>query len=249
MILDRIVLEKNHQVQKIKGPKLSLKARLATPGISIIGEIKKASPSKGILADPFEPDKQLEAYIKGGADGISIVTDQPFFQGSPDIMRQLRPKADIPFIRKDFIVDPVQVYESLFLGADAVLLIAAILPGKRLQRMLGTARSLGLEAVVEVHDQEDLRRALETETDIIGINNRDLRDFSVNLNTTYRIMEELRRLEPSSHRYVIAESGISCREDVVFLEKAGVHGILVGESLMVSKNPSTHIKRLKGLIE
>ncbi|MCX7828559.1 MAG: indole-3-glycerol phosphate synthase TrpC [Thermanaerothrix sp.] len=248
MILDRIVAEKNRHVRELKSPKLSLKARLAAPGISIIGEIKKASPSKGILADTFEPDKLLEAYIKGGADCVSIVTDQPFFQGSPDLMRQLRPKADIPFLRKDFLVDPVQVYESLFLGADAVLLIAAILPGKRLQSMLKTARSIGLEAVVEVHDPEDLRRALASEADIMGINNRNLRDFSVNLNTTCRIMEELRRLEPSSRRYVIAESGISCREDVVLLEKAGVHGILVGESLMVSKDPSAHIKRLKGLI-
>lgn len=247
MILRRIASEKAREVESLKRPRPSLAKSLKTPGITVVAEIKKASPSKGIIADPFEPEKQLEAYVQGGAGAVSVVTDRTFFQGSGELLRGLRPRTGLPLLRKDFLVDPLQVYESFFLGADAVLLIAALLPGGLLGRMLETASSLGLETLVEVHGEDELRRALETEAPVIGINNRDLRDFSVDLGTTGRLLREFDRLEPRRTRRVVAESGISTREDAAFLEGIGVDGILVGESLMRSPDPAAAIRKLRGV--
>ncbi len=246
MILERIAAEKNREVVLLKQPRPSLAESLAAPGITVVAEIKKASPSKGVIAEPFEPERQLEAYERGGAGAVSIVTDRTFFKGSSDLLRSLRPRTNLPLLRKDFLVDPLQVYESFFLGADAVLLIVALLPGCRLGLMLETASSLGLETLVEVHDEDELRLALETEAPVIGINNRDLRDFSVDLKTTGRLLREFDLLEPRRSRRVVSESGIASREDAAFLEGIGVDGILVGESLMRSADPAARIRRLRG---
>ena len=234
-------------MESLKRPRASLAKSLEAPGITVVAEIKKASPSKGIIADPFEPERQLDAYDRGGAGAVSVVTDRAFFQGSGELLRSLRPRTDLPLLRKDFLVDPLQLYESFFLGADAVLLIAALLPGKSLGRMLEIASSLGLEALVEVHDEDELHQALETEAPVIGINNRDLRDFSVNLETTGRLLREFDRLEPRRARRVVAESGISTRSDAAFMEDLGVDGILVGESLMRSADPATQVRKLRGV--
>ena len=247
MILRQIASQKAREVETLKRPRPSLAKSLEAPGLTVVAEIKKASPSKGIIADPFEPERQLDAYVRGGAGAVSVVTDRTFFQGSGELLRSLRPRTGLPLLRKDFLVDPLQVYESFFLGADAVLLIAALLPGKKLGRMLKTASSLGLETLVEVHDEDELRQALETGAPVIGINNRDLRDFSVNLQTTGRLLREFDRLEPRRARRVVAESGISTRDDAAFLEGLGVDGILVGESLMRSADPAAQVRKLRGL--
>lgn len=247
MILERIAAEKAREVESLKSQRFSLEKSLAAPGLTVVAEIKKASPSRGIIAEPFEPERQLEAYVRGGAGAVSVVTDRAFFQGSGELLRSLRARTELPLLRKDFLVDPLQVYESFFLGADAVLLIAALLPGNLLGRMLECASSLGLEALVEVHDEGELRQALETETRVIGINNRDLRDFSVDLETTGRLLREFDRLEPRRTRRVVAESGISSREDAAFLEGIGVDGILVGESLMRSADPAALVRSLRGI--
>ncbi|NLI96523.1 MAG: indole-3-glycerol phosphate synthase TrpC [Synergistaceae bacterium] len=247
MILRQIASQKALEVETLKRPRASLAKSLEAPGLSVVAEIKKASPSKGILAKRFEPQRQLEAYVRGGAGAVSVVTDRTFFQGSGELLRSLRPRTTLPLLRKDFLLDPLQVYESFFLGADAVLLIAALLPGENLGRMLATASSLGLETLVEVHDEGELRHALETDAPVIGFNNRDLRDFSVNLQTTVRLLRELDRLEPRRTRRVVAESGISSRKDAAFLEDLGVDGILVGESLMRSSDPAAQVRKLRGL--
>ncbi|MFA0888713.1 MAG: indole-3-glycerol phosphate synthase TrpC [Synergistales bacterium] len=247
MMLERIAEEKTREVEFLKRPRPSLGESLAEPGITVVAEIKKASPSRGVIAEPFEPERQLEAYVRGGAGAVSIITDRAFFQGSGDLLRSLRPRTGLPLLRKDFLIDPLQVYESFFLGADAVLFIVALLPGNLLGRMLECASSLGLETLVEVHDEDELHRALETEAPVIGINNRNLRDFSVDLKTTGRLLREFDRLEPRRTRRVVAESGISCREDAAFLEGIGVDGILVGESLMRATDPAALIRSLRGV--
>ena len=159
----------------------------------MIAEIKRASPAKGLNKQEFQPEHQLEEYIKAGADAVSILTDEKFFQGSKELFRNLGRRLIYPFLRKDFIIEPVQVYESLFLGADVILLIASILEEGKLKDLLNLAHGLGLEAIVEVHTLEDLEKALGTPAEIIGINNRNLQDFSIDLKTTERIIQELER--------------------------------------------------------
>jgi indole-3-glycerol phosphate synthase len=246
MILDRIVAAKEKEIAALTAPRRSLFRSLGEPGMSVIAEIKKASPSKGVIADDFDPPRQLEAYERGGASAVSVLTDRDFFQGDGSILRSLRPLAGLPLLRKDFLIDPLQVEESFYLGADAVLLIAAVLEGDRLRTMLERVRSLGMEALVEVHDENELHRALETPARIVGINNRNLKNFTVDLATSERLVAEMDRLGARKGRHVVAESGIASREDVVRLEEAGVDAILVGESLMRSPDPAGLIARLKG---
>lgn len=246
MILDRIVAEKEREIAAMRAPRASLFNALGAPGISVIAEIKKASPSKGVIAEDFDPRRQMEAYVQGGASAVSVLTDRSFFQGSGAILRDLYPGRTLPLLRKDFLIDPIQVEESYFLGADAVLLIAAILEGTRLKEMLGRVHSLGMEALVEVHDEAELYRALETQARVIGINNRNLKDFTVSLKTSERLISEMERLGARPGNRVVAESGIASRADVVRLETAGADAILVGESLMRSPDPAGLIAELKG---
>lgn len=246
MILERIVAEKERELDRLKAPRASLFEALGGAGMSVIAEIKRASPSKGVIAKDFDPSRQIEAYVRGGASAVSVLTDRTFFQGGGAILRDLYPGRTLPLVRKDFLIDPLQVEESYFLGADAVLLIAAILEGPRLNEMLERARFLGMEALVEVHDEAELYRALETSARVIGINNRNLKDFSVDLETSERLVSEMERLGARSGNRVVAESGIASRADVERLETSGVDAVLVGESLMCSPDPAALIAELKG---
>lgn len=247
MILDKIILEKKKEVSELKKPRHSLKKKLARKGISLLAEIKKASPSKGLIQPNFNPAAQLKAYEQAGAAGISILTDQKFFQGSTQILKEMRKLTELPILRKEFIIDPLQIYESFFLGADVILLIAAILDDRQLENFLVLSGELNLEAVVEVHSREELKRVLKTEAEIIGINNRDLNDFSVDLKTTADLNAELEKLGQRDNHYLIAESGIKTKADIDFLREIGVDGVLIGETLMRSESPAAKVKEL-GLI-
>ncbi|QTX31807.1 indole-3-glycerol phosphate synthase TrpC [Aminithiophilus ramosus] len=243
MILDRIVRSKIDEVEGLRGKKRSLAAALAGPGVTVIAEVKKASPSKGLIRDDFDPLALARSYVAGGAGALSVLTDGPFFQGSREIFGQVRAAVDLPLLRKDFLIDPLQVYESLFLGADAVLLIVAVL-GETIGAMVDLVASLGMESLVEVHDERELHLALETRSPLIGVNNRDLRDFTVDLALTGRLVAERDRLGDS--RPVVAESGIFDRRDVERLEACGAAAVLVGEALVRSDDPAALIASLRG---
>jgi len=244
MILQKIIREKERELELMKRDRRSLCAALSVPGVSIIAEIKRASPSRGIIETSLEPTERLQAYEKGGASAISVVTDKKFFHGDAGMLRLLRPRTSLPILRKDFMIDPLQLYESFFLGADAVLLIASVLEQDRLEAMLEKARSIGLEALVEVHDEEELFRALDTTAEVLGINNRNLEDFSVDLGVTERLMEVLRSRTGRKRPLVVAESGVSSVEDARFLAECGVDGILVGSFLVESPRPQERLKEI-----
>ncbi len=246
MILDRIVSEKILEVERLKEKKRSLFDSLGGKDLSIIAEIKKASPSKGIIAEKFDPREQLQNYEKGGASAVSVLTDKPFFQGSGAILRDLSEMSTLPLLRKDFLIDPLQVEESYFLGADAVLLITSILTGKRLEEMLEKVHSMGMEALVEVHDEKELIFALESSAGIIGINNRNLKDFSVDLSNTEKLIKKMEDLGARPGKRVVSESGINSTSDAIRAQEAGADGILVGESIMRSSNPVLFIEELRG---
>ena len=244
MILDKIVEHKRKEVKELKRRRRSLKERLASDKISLLAEIKKASPSKGLIQPDFNPAEQLKDYEESGAAAISILTDQKFFQGSNQILQQMRELTELPILRKEFIIDPLQIYESFFIGADVVLLITAILSDRELKNFLALCRELKLEAIVEVHSLEELKRVLKTKAEIIGINNRDLNDFSVDLKTTVKLRAELKKLGQLDNHYLIAESGIKNRDDVDFLREIGVDGVLIGEALMRAESPQQKIEEL-----
>lgn len=248
MILDRIVAEKEREVDRLRGPRSSLFDALGGSGISVIAEIKKASPSKGVIIEDFDHLRQMDAYVRGGADAVSVLTDAVFFKGSGAIMKDLSGRSGLPLLRKDFLIDPLQAEESYFLGADAVLLIAAILKGPRLKEMVEQVHSLGMETLVEIHEEAELYRALETSARVIGINNRDLKNFTVDLKTSERLIAEMEHLGARCGKLVVAESGIASRADVARLEEAGVDAVLVGESLMRSPDPAGMIAELKGVV-
>jgi len=210
----------------------------------LIAEIKKASPSKGLISDHFQPEEQLKKYVKAQVDAISILTDQKYFLGSNDILRELRKLTDLPILRKEFIIDPLQIYESFFLGADIILLIAAILRQDSLNSLLKLTHKLGLEAIIEVHNLQELRMAMATDAEIIGVNNRNLHDFSVDLRTTELVINELIKNESRDSCYIISESGINNRSDIDCLISLGVNGVLIGETLMRAEDPVEKVKEL-----
>lgn len=210
-------------------------------GIHLIAEIKKASPSKGVIRSDFDPVSIAGAYASAGADALSVLTDERFFQGSLDIFRAVHECVDLPILRKDFTLDIYHLYQSRVAGADAVLLIAAILTDDELRRFVGVAEALGLACLVEAHDESELDRALDAGAQIIGVNNRDLKTFETSLETTYR----LRRAIPPNV-LCVSESGIASREDALRLQRAGVDAMLVGESLMRSPNISEKVGELLG---
>jgi indole-3-glycerol phosphate synthase len=244
MILDEIVNHKKKEVELLKKPRKSLKNRLKKEGLTLIAEIKKASPSKGLISDHFQPEEQLKKYVKAQVDAISILTDQKYFLGSNDILRELRKLTDLPILRKEFIIDPLQIYESFFLGADIILLIAAILRQDSLNSLLKLTHKLGLEAIIEVHNLQELRMAMATDAEIIGVNNRNLHDFSVDLRTTELVINELIKNESRDSCYIISESGINNRSDIDCLISLGVNGVLIGETLMRAEDPVEKVKEL-----
>jgi len=217
----------------------ALRAKISAGGAAVIAEIKKASPSKGVLREDFDPEAIARSYAAHGAACLSVLTDRRFFQGSPDYLKAAREACALPVLRKDFIVDPYQVCEARAMGADCVLLIVAALERALMTELEALARSLGMGVLVEVHDAGELDAALELETPLIGINNRNLRSFEVSLDTTLDLLPRI----PAS-RLVITESGILAPEDVTRMRAAGVHAFLVGEAFMRAPDPGNELARL-----
>ena len=204
---------------------------------AIIAEIKKASPSKGVLCDNFDPVEIAKSYENGGATCLSVLTDRDFFQGDPQNLIKARAAVSIPVIRKDFIIHPYQVYESRAMGADCILLIVSCLKDEDLKSLSDLAISLSMDVLVEAHDLGELKRALKLELPMIGINNRNLRSFDVDLRTTIDLLEEI-----GDDKLVITESGIKSRNDVALMHKNNVYGFLVGEAFMRQSDPGKELK-------
>jgi indole-3-glycerol phosphate synthase len=207
--------------------------------IRIIAEVKRASPSRGTLKADLEPAALASSYEKGGAAAVSVLTEEDHFQGSLSDLEEVREATHLPILRKDFIVDPYQVVEARAAGADSFLLIAAILNTRSLISLVQEGRTWGMEPLVEIHDWSDLDRALAAGAKVIGINNRDLRTFQVDLETSLRLMEDI-----PSGLVAISESGIRSREDILRLKQAGVRGFLIGETLVTSVNPEARIREM-----
>ncbi len=206
---------------------------------AVIAEVKKASPSKGVLRENFDPAEIARSYAEGGATCLSVLTDVDFFQGADAYLQQARAACSLPVIRKDFMVDPYQVIEARALGADCILLIVAALDDVRMAELADVARAQGLDVLVEVHDGDELERALRLETPLIGINNRNLHTFEVNLETTLDLLPRIPR-----DRVVVTESGILNRADVELMEINQVHAFLVGEAFMRAELPGVELQRL-----
>ncbi|MDP4096640.1 indole-3-glycerol phosphate synthase TrpC [Paenibacillus sp. P96] len=257
MYLDQIVVTKQKEVAALKEHFFILEAERkigempSTLGfedalakrrkrkLGLIAEVKKASPSKGLIRPDFDPVQIALAYEAAGADCISVLTDVDYFQGSPDYLREIRKAVGIPLLRKDFVIDETQIYEARLLGADAVLLIAAILDKDTMRRFLNTARETGLDTLVEVHDRTELETVLELGATLIGVNNRDLKTFETRLQTT----EELADLVTEGIT-LISESGIAGPKDIEYLYSKGAQGVLVGEYLMRQKDVSRAVQEL-----
>jgi indole-3-glycerol phosphate synthase len=216
------------------------RAALNRPGIGVIAEFKRRSPSAGELREDADVAEVVRAYERGGADALSVLTEGPNFGGTLEDLRAARAACGLPVLRKDFIVDPYQLHEARAAGADAVLLIVAALSASELRALREIARGLGLDVLVEAHDAAELHTALEAGADLIGINNRDLRDFSVDVERTFALLEEI----PAGVT-VVSESGIADAEQLARLERAGVAAVLVGESLMRAPRPEEALRGLR----
>ena len=210
----------------------ALREKIAAGDPAVIAEVKKASPSKGVIRADFIPADIAQSYAEGGAACLSVLTDKQFFQGSVDYLKQARASVGLPVLRKDFIVDPYQVYESRAMGADCVLLIAACLDDAQMADLEAIATGLDMAVLVEVHDGAELQRALKLRTPLVGINNRDLRTFEVSLDTTLSLMADV-----PADRLLVTESGILAPADVERMRGAGVHAFLVGEAFMRAEEP------------
>ena len=257
MILDDIIANKKEELAETKrcfsladlkkraadaGPTRGFgKALSASGGIRLIAEVKKASPSKGVIREDFDPVKIADVYQENGASCLSVLTEKQFFQGDLAYLGLIRKQVDLPLLRKDFIIDEYQVHEARAFGADAILLIAACLDRGQMQDYLGVAAGLGLDVLVESHTYKELDISLLAGAMLVGINNRNLMTFEVSLQTTLDLLKDI-----PDDRVVVSESGIRTRDDVVMLQKAGVDAILVGESLMREKDIGKKVKELLG---
>ena len=257
MILDEISAKTRERIEaeKRRMPLAELKARaeevnhgdgfpfenaLAKPGMSFICEVKKASPSKGVIAEHFPYAEIGKAYEKAGADAISVLTEPFYFQGSNAYLTAIRREVSIPLLRKDFTVDEYMLYEAKLIGADAVLLICAILSPMQLSEYAGIARKLGLSALVEAHDEAEIEMALQAGAKIIGVNNRNLKDFTVDISNSVR----LRKLVPGNILFV-SESGMKTRADIARLEENGTDAVLIGETFMRSTDKAGMLRALR----
>jgi indole-3-glycerol phosphate synthase len=260
-VLERIVAETREELERRKHdiPQATLERACAArdaadgrpfrdallaPGVSVIAEFKRRSPSAGTLREDPDLAEVLAAYQSGGAAALSILTEGPNFGGSLADLRTARDACGLPLLRKDFVLDSYQLHEARAAGADAVLLIVAALKPEELSSLYATARAIGLDVLVEVHDREELHTALAIEVDIVGINNRDLRDFSVDVERTERLMDDV----PAGVA-VVSESGIATAEQLQRLHERGVQAVLVGESLMRSADPAAALRELKSFSE
>ena len=219
----------------------AMRAKVTAGHPAVIAEIKKASPSKGVLRSDFIPADIAQTYAEHGAACLSVLTDQQFFQGSIDYLKQARASCHLPVLRKDFVVDAYQVYESRACGADCILLIAACLDDAQMADFEAIARGLDMAVLVEVHDRAELQRALKLKTPLLGINNRNLKTFEVSLDTTLGMLNEV-----PAERLLVCESGIHTREDVLRMTAAGVHAFLVGEAFMRAPDPGVALADLFG---
>ena len=223
----------------IRGFEAALRAKIAVGQAGVIAEVKKASPSKGVLRPDFQPAAIAHSYAEHGAACLSVLTDVQFFQGSVDYLQQARAACALPVLRKDFMVDPYQVYEARAMGADAILLIVAALDHGLMAELEACAMDLGMDVLVEVHDGEELDAALKLRTPLLGINNRNLRTFDVTLDTTLGLLPRIPK-----DRLVVTESGILGTADVQRMREADVHAFLVGEAFMRAENPGQELQRL-----
>ena len=222
-----------------RGFAAALRETLTAGAPAVIAEIKKASPSKGVIRPHFVPAEIAASYARHGAACLSVLTDAPFFQGHADFLRQARAACPLPVLRKDFLVDPYQVLESRAMGADAILLIAACLSDAQMAELEACAIDLGLDVLVEVHDGNELDRALRLNTPLLGINNRNLRTFEVTLDTTLGLLARV-----PADRLLVTESGIAGRADVLRMRAAGVNAFLVGEAFMRAEDPGAALADL-----
>jgi indole-3-glycerol phosphate synthase len=220
-------------------PCLPFAESLSRPGSSVIAEYKRRSPSAGTIKEGASVTDVVRAYERGGAAAVSVLTEYDHFGGSLDDLEEARRALDIPILRKDFTLDPYQVYEARAAGADAILLVVGALSERELGLLLGVSRELEIDAIVEVHDEEELNAALDVDADIIGINNRDLEDFSIDLQVTFDLLTDV-----PTGKIVVSESGIHTRADVEELEQVGVDAVLVGEALMRAPDPEAACREL-----
>ncbi len=255
MMLSKIIEEKRREIDRAQKQvslselktrvssiyeKSQFKKNISRKGhINLIAEIKKSSPSKGIIRADFDPMRIALAYQASGASAISVLTDERFFDGKLEYLRTVKERVTIPVLRKDFIIDEYQIYETLANGADAMLLIAQILTQEELTRFLNLARDLGMDVLVEAHNEEDIEKALNSNAAIIGINNRDLTNFNVDIDTTQRLI----RLIPET-KVIVSESGIETYEQVMFLKSLGVNAVLIGETFMRADNIGEKVREL-----
>ena len=222
-----------------RGFERALRERITAGKSAVIAEIKKASPSKGLLRETFDPRAIAQSYARAGAACLSVLTDRPFFQGAPEYLVAAREACALPALRKEFIIDEYQVAESRALGADAILLIVAALEDAQMIALEAAAHAFGMDVLVEIHDGAELDRALRLKTPLLGINNRNLRNFSVALDTTFNLLS---RVPPD--RLVVTESGILTRRDVSMMRERGVHAFLVGEAFMRAPDPGAALTAL-----
>ncbi|MEP1472085.1 MAG: indole-3-glycerol phosphate synthase TrpC [Halieaceae bacterium] len=222
-----------------RGFAAALQAQVANEEPAVIAEVKKASPSKGVIRENFIPAQIAESYQRGGATCLSVLTDVDFFQGSDEYLQQARAACELPVLRKDFTVDPYQIVEARAIGADAILLIVAALSDGQMHELAATAADVGVDVLVEVHDREELERALTLATPLIGINNRNLKTFETSLDSTLRLLPHI-----PEDRVVITESGIHSIDDVNVMREKNVHAFLVGEAFMRAEEPGDRLREL-----
>ncbi|MDO4435249.1 MAG: indole-3-glycerol phosphate synthase TrpC [Cardiobacteriaceae bacterium] len=227
--------------QKTRGFMAALQAKIEARQTAIIAEVKKASPSKGVIRADFDAVAIAKAYEQAGATCLSVLTDELYFQGKPEYLQMIREQSALPLLRKDFVIDPYQIVQSRLWGADAILLIVAILNDDELLSYTELAQQWGLDVLVEVHDEEECERALKLPVSVIGVNNRNLRNFSISLETSIRLKQQM----PEGYQ-VICESGIERYEDVLTMQQAGIYGFLVGSSLMASPDVGKALRQLMG---
>lgn len=257
MFLDEILAKKREEVEqekkglsqeellnrlKIPRPRRDFKARISEPSqINLIAEVKYASPSRGIIREDFDPVEIAKSYEANGARALSVLTDEKFFKGNLSYLSQIREVTTLPILRKDFIIDEYQIYQSALAGSDAILLISAILSKEEIARFYSITSGLNLDCLVEVHTEEEVARVLGMGPQIIGINNRDLATFEVNLETTERLIGMIPK-----DKIIVAESGISSHEDVARLRDLGVNAVLIGEVFMESEDIASKVKEVMG---
>jgi len=238
-ISQQSLIQRLETASEVRGFFNALQKKTGSGDAAVIAEIKKASPSRGVIRAQFEPAAIAASYARGGAACLSVLTDVDYFQGADEYLQQARAACSLPVLRKDFMIDPYQVYEARVLGADCILLIVAALDDAMLLELLQLAAHLQMDALVEVHDAHEMERALALPAPLIGVNNRDLRTFETSLETTFELMKDF-----PEDRLLVTESGIHTREDVGLMRRNGVHAFLVGEAFMKADEPGEKLAEL-----